>query len=74
MGKKYAPSNDAKWLSDSHDFIMVYAKRKEVWRPNLLPRGEKQNKYYKYDDNDGRGPWRSDNVLVKTFSKVEYFL
>lgn len=71
--KKYAPSNDAKWLSDSHDFIMVYAKRKEVWRPNLLPRGEKQNKYYKYDDNDGRGPWRSDNVLVKTFSKSGVF-
>lgn len=71
--KKYSPSNDAKWLSDSHDFIMVYAKNKDKWRPNLLPRGEKQNKYYKYDDNDGRGPWRSDNVLVKTFSKSGVF-
>lgn len=74
MGKKYAPSNDAKWLSDSHDFIMVYAKRKEVWR-RILPRGEKQNKYYKYDDNDGRGPWRSDQCACKRHSqKVEYFL
>ncbi len=71
--KKYAPSNDAKWLSDSHDFIMVYARNKDSWKPNLLPRGEKQNKYYKYDDNDGRGPWRSDNVLVKTFSKSGVF-
>lgn len=71
--KKYAPSNDAKWLSDSHDFIMVYAKNKEIWRPNLLPRGEKQNKYYKYDDHDGRGLWRSDNVLVKTFSQSGVF-
>ncbi len=71
--KKYSPSNDAKWLSDSHDFIMVYAKNKNIWRPNLLPRGEKQNKYYKYNDNDGRGVWRSDNVLVKTFSKSGVF-
>lgn len=71
--KRYSPTNDSKWLSDSHDFIMVYSKNKEVWRPNLLPRGEKQNKYYKYDDNDGRGKWRSDNVLVKTFSKSGVF-
>lgn len=71
--KKYSPSNDAKWLSDSHDHILVYAKNKDKWRPNLLPRGEKQNAYYKYDDNDGRGLWRSDNVLVKSFSKSGVF-
>jgi adenine-specific DNA-methyltransferase len=71
--KKYSPSNDAKWLSDSHDHILVYAKNKDVWRPNLLPRGEKQNVYYKYNDNDGRGLWRSDNVLVKSFSMSGVF-
>ncbi len=71
--KKYSPQNDAKWLSDSHDHILVYAKNKEIWRPNLLPRGEKQNAYYKYDDNDGRGLWRSDNVLVKSFSQSGVF-
>ena len=71
--KKYSPQNDAKWLSDGHDHILVYAKNKEIWRPNLLPRTDKQNKYYKYDDNDGRGLWRSDNVLVKSFSKSGVF-
>ena len=71
--KKYAPSNDAKWLSDSHDHILCYAKNKNIWRPNLLPRSDKQNKYYRYDDNDGRGLWRSDNVLVKSFSKSGVF-
>ncbi|MBC1851172.1 site-specific DNA-methyltransferase [Listeria seeligeri] len=71
--KKYSPQNDAKWLSDSHDFILVYAKDKQTWRPNLLPRGDKQNKYYKYDDGDGRGLWRSDNVLVKSFSQSGVF-
>lgn len=71
--KKYSPANDAKWLSDSHDHIFIYGKNKEIWRPNLLERSEKQNQYYKYDDNDGRGPWRSDNVLVKTFSSSGVF-
>lgn len=71
--KKYSPQNDAKWLSDSHDHILVYAKSKNIWRPNLLSRGEKQNKYYKYDDKDGRGPWRPDNVLVKSFSESGVF-
>ena len=71
--KKYSPSNDAKWLSDGHDHILVYGKNKQIFRPNLLPRTEKQNKYYKYDDGDGRGLWRSDNVLVKTFSQSGVF-
>jgi adenine-specific DNA-methyltransferase len=33
--KKFSPQNDAKWLSDNHDFIMLYAREKELWRPNL---------------------------------------
>ena len=66
--KKYSPQNDAKWLSDSHDFILVYAKDKKIWRPNLLPRTEKQNSLYRYDSNDGKGLWRSDNLSVKTYS------
>lgn len=71
--KKYSSQNDAKWFSDSHDFIMVYAKKKDIWRPGLLPRSEKQNAYYTHDDNDGRGLWRTDNVLVKTFSSSGVF-
>lgn len=67
--KKYSPSNDAKWLSDGHDFIIVYARNKSIWRPNLMPRSEKNNSYYKYDDHDGRGPWKAGDVLVKTFSE-----
>ena len=64
--KKYAPQNDATWFSDSHDFIMVYAKNKKIWRPNLLPRTEEMNSRYKNPDNDPRGRWQSDNLAVKT--------
>lgn len=66
--KKYSPANDAKWLSDNHDFILVYAKNKQIWRPNLLPRSEEMNARYKNLDNDPRGPWKPGDCSVKTYS------
>ncbi len=66
--KKYAPQNDAKWLSDSHDFIMVYAKNKDTWRPNLLARSDEMNSRYKNPDNDPRGVWKATYFSVKTYS------
>ena len=66
--KKYSPSNDAKWLSDNHDFIVCYAKKKEIWRPNLLPRSEAANARYKNVDNDPRGDWKSSDLSVKSYS------
>ena len=66
--KKFAPQNDATWLSDSHDFILVYAKNKTAWRPNLLPRTEEMNSRYTNKDNDPRGPWTSGDLSVKTYS------
>jgi adenine-specific DNA-methyltransferase len=59
--KKYAPSNDALWFSDSHDHILVLAKNKSIWRPNKLARTIKQNQLYSNPDNDPRGAWMSDN-------------
>jgi len=66
--KKFSPQNDAKWFSDMHDHILVYAKNKEIWRPNLLPRTEEMDSRYKNPDNDPRGPWASGDLTVKTYS------
>ncbi len=59
--KKYAPANDSKWLSDDHDHLIVFAKNKEIWRPNKLSRTDAQNRLYSNPDNDFRGEWMSDN-------------
>lgn len=75
--KKYSPQNDSKWLSDSHDHILVYAKNKNLkkWDKdvkkglNLLPRTQEMNERYKNPDNDARGIWKSGDLLVKTYSK-----
>ena len=66
--KKFSPQNDARWLSDNHDFLVTFAKSKESWRPGLLPRTEKQNRRYQNPDNDPRGPWMSSDLSVKTYS------
>ena len=63
--KKFSPQNDAKWLSDSHDHILVYAKNKEIWRPNLLPRTPEMDARYKNPDNDPRGPWTSSDLTAQ---------
>lgn len=63
--KKFSPQNDAKWLSDSHDYILIYARNKNKWRPNLLPRTEEMNARYKNPDNDSRGVWTSGDLLRK---------
>ena len=66
--KKFAPSNDAKWFSDNHDYVLVYSKNKMEWRPNLLNRDERALKRYKNPDNDHRGLWVSGDMTVKTYN------
>lgn len=65
--KKYAATNDSKGFSTTHDHIIVYQKT-DLFNRNLLPRTEEQNAPYKNDDKDGKGLWRADNILVKSFS------
>lgn len=66
--KKYAATNDSTGFSTTHDYIVVYQKSPDFKR-NLLPRTAEQNRPYKNDDGDGKGLWRSDNLLVKSFSE-----
>lgn len=66
--KKYTVANDAQWLSDNHDFILVYAISKEIWRPNLLPRTAEMNKAYKNPDNHPKGVWKSTPLHAKSGS------
>ncbi|MDR0800592.1 MAG: hypothetical protein LBN01_03575, partial [Endomicrobium sp.] len=70
--KKYSPQNDAKWLSDNHDFIVIYAKNKNLWKPNLLPRSEKAITRYKNPDNDPKGQWKLITLHAKSGNKSDF--
>lgn len=47
-------------ISASHDFILIYAADRRIWKEsrNLLDRSESQLARYSNVDNDPRGPWR----------------
>jgi adenine-specific DNA-methyltransferase len=62
--KKFSPQANSIWLSDSHDHVLVYAKNKELWRPNLLPRTSDSDSRYLNPDNDSRGVWTSGDFTI----------
>jgi adenine-specific DNA-methyltransferase len=66
--KKFSPQNDAKWLSDNHDHILIFAKNKELWRPFKLNRTDENNSRFSNPDNDPRGSWASSDMTVKTYN------
>jgi adenine-specific DNA-methyltransferase len=63
--KKYTIANDAKWLSDNHDHVLIYALDKESWRPFRLARNAEMDKRYKNSDNHRKGPWKATPLYAK---------
>ena len=66
--KKTSPQNDARYFSDNHDFVVVYAKNKINWKLNPLPRTPELDEPYRYDDGDGRGRYTIGDLSVRTYS------
>ena len=63
--KVYSPKNSARHFSEDHDYIVVYAKNAEVWRPNLVPRSAEQDSAYKNRDKDPRGLWKTSDLSAR---------
>ena len=63
--KNYAPKSSAKHFSVDHDYVLIYAKDENLWKPNPMPRKEGQDDIYKNSDNDPRGRWRPDNLSAR---------
>ena len=71
--KVYAPKNSARHFSVDHDYVLVYARNAEIWRPNLLPRSEEANARYTNPDEDPRGPWKPSDLTARNYySKGRY--
>ncbi|MBL0372616.1 site-specific DNA-methyltransferase [Rhizobium sp. KVB221] len=65
--KMFSVKNSAQYFSEDHDYVSVFARNKDVWRPNELPRSEKQDAMYKNPDNDPRGLWTSGDFSARNF-------
>lgn len=66
--RAFSPKNDAKYISNSHDYIVMYAKNINNFIIGRLPRTEEANARYSNPDNDPRGPWMSSDISVKTYN------
>lgn len=69
--RAFSPKNDAKYISNSHDYILMYAKYIDKFKIGRLPRTEEANARYSNPDNDPRGVWTSSDMSVKTYN-AEY--
>lgn len=67
--RAYSPKNDAKFVSNSHDYIIMYAKNIDSFKIGRLERTEEANARYSNPDNDPRGPWKPSDMSVKTYNK-----
>lgn len=65
--KIYTVKNSAKYISDMHDHVLVYAKSINDWQRNLLPRSEELNSSYTNYDNDPRGPWTTNAIQARNY-------
>jgi adenine-specific DNA-methyltransferase len=63
--KVYSPKNSARHFSEDHDYIVIYAKNAETWKPNLVARSEEQDAAYKNRDNDPRGVWKTSDLSAR---------
>lgn len=68
--RAFSPKNDARFVSNSHDYVLMYAKIIDKFVIGRLPRTEEANARYKNPDNDPRGPWMSSDISVKTYNSA----
>lgn len=66
--RAFAPKNDARFVSNSHDYVLMFAKDIDNYVIGRLPRTAEADARYSNPDNDPRGVWQSDNLTVKTYT------
>ena len=71
--KVYSPKSSAKYFSDNHDFIIVYARTKDTFDLGLLPRTKEADARYTNADDDPRGPWKPSDLSARNpYSRGTY--
>ena len=66
--RAFSPKNDARFISNSHDYVLMIAKSIDNFVIGRLPRTEEANARYSNPDNDPRGVWMSSDISVKTYN------
>jgi len=71
--RAFAPVNLKKHFSESHDYILCYARNITNARCNGLSRTDETNDRYSNPDNDPRGVWTSSDMTVGPVIKEKLY-
>ncbi len=55
------------WILDFNAHRIFCDAKADTWKPNLLPRTEKQNAAYKNPDKDPRGVWKTSDLSARNY-------
>ncbi len=66
--KSFSPRNNAPTFSESHEYILCYARDADALTINRLPTSERQRARYSNPDSDPRGDWTSSDLTVSLVS------
>jgi adenine-specific DNA-methyltransferase len=65
--KTFSIKSSARHLSIDQDYVVIYARNADTWRPTLLPRTEEADARYANPDNDPRGRWTSGPLQARNY-------
>ena len=71
--KSYTSNQTAKFISDNHDHILIYAKNENFLSINKIKRTQEQKEKFSNPDNDPRGPWKAENLSSGKFYSLGQF-
>jgi adenine-specific DNA-methyltransferase len=60
--KAYTANQTAKYISNTHDYILIYCRDAESAEIGKVARTEEQIAKFINSDNDPRGPWKAENL------------
>lgn len=71
--KIHSTKNDAKYYSDTHEYILCYSKNIDLTQIKLLPRTETMDARFSNPDEDPRGSWASGDLVANEERTGGYF-
>ncbi|MBI9094275.1 MAG: site-specific DNA-methyltransferase [Sphaerochaeta sp.] len=71
--KIHSTKNDAKFYSNTHEYIICYSKNIERASIRLLPRTESMDSRFKNPDNDLRGSWSSGDLVANGIRSTGHY-
>ena len=71
--KAYVANMTAKHISNTHDYIVMYAKSEDDLRLGRFDRSEEQVAKFKNPDGDKRGAWKAENLSSGKFYAAGQF-